>query len=154
MRKTLASCLLLLVSLSAASAFKVDSQRELGKGEAKNQNVVVKCTTATGAVSAQTCHMRRYAKCSGKNCNGWQEWKDLRNPGKSYGDWRAAAAECCAAQGMRYRRAAPFPWMCHAGRKNPSALDGFLSANYEWALDRRLSAQARYKSSCRGMEAE
>ena len=84
-----------------AAAFQLQSQRELGKGEAKNQNVVVKCTTANGKVSSQACALRRFAKCSGGKCSGWQEWKDLRNPGKSYPDWRAGAADCCAAKGLR-----------------------------------------------------
>jgi hypothetical protein len=84
-----------------ASAFQLQSQRELGKNEAKNQNVIVKCTTANGKVSSQTCALRRYAKCAGSKCGGWQEWKDLRNPGKSWGDWRGAAADCCAAKGLR-----------------------------------------------------
>lgn len=84
-----------------AKAFQLQSQRELGKFEAKNQNVVVKCTTPAGKVSGQTCSLRRFAKCNGDKCNGWHEWKDLRNPGKSYGDWRGGAAECCAAKGLR-----------------------------------------------------
>ena len=86
---------------AGAGAFQLQSQRELGKGEAKNQNVVVKCTTANGKVSGQTCTLRRFAKCVGGKCDGWQEWKDLRNPGKSYSDWRGAAADCCAAKGLR-----------------------------------------------------
>lgn len=84
-----------------AAAFQLQSQRELGKGEAKNQNVIVKCTTPGGKVSGQTCTLRRFAKCGGGKCDGWQEWKDLRNPGKSYGDWRGAAADCCVAKGLR-----------------------------------------------------
>lgn len=85
-----------------AFAFQVQSQRELGSGEAKNQNIVVKCTTTNGGVSTQTCSLRRHAKCAdAKKCNGWQAWKDLRNPSKSYNDWRAAASECCAAKGLR-----------------------------------------------------
>jgi hypothetical protein len=96
----LVTCLLLPVSFGAF-AFQMQSQRELGKGETKNQNVIVKCTTASGTTSSQTCQLRRYAKCNGKKCSGWQEWKDLRNPGKSYGDWRSAAAECCGAKGLR-----------------------------------------------------
>jgi hypothetical protein len=87
---------------SAAEAFQMQSQRELGKGEAKNQNVIVKCTTPDGKVSGQTCTLRRFAKCNDKkSCSGWQQWKDLRNPGKSYGDWRAAAEDCCSAKGLR-----------------------------------------------------
>ena len=72
-------------------------------GEAKNQNVVVKCTTDTGKLSNQTCSLRRYAKCSnnGKNCSGWQPWRDLRDTTKQYSDWRGAASACCRAKGLR-----------------------------------------------------
>ena len=85
-----------------AGAFQMASQREFGKDDAKNQNVVVKCTTSAGKVSDQTCNIRRFAKCKKKGeCNGWQPWTDLRNPGKSYGDWRAAASDCCAKKGLR-----------------------------------------------------
>ncbi|MDR2268943.1 MAG: hypothetical protein LBD94_02050 [Rickettsiales bacterium] len=100
MKNFLIFCFVSLVSFGAF-AFQMQSQRELGAGEAKNQNIVVKCTTANGGVSSQVCNLRRYAKCSGKSCGGWQEWKDLRNPGKSYGDWRSAAKDCCAAKGLR-----------------------------------------------------
>jgi hypothetical protein len=94
--------LLFSIFCFGADAFKMESQRELGKGEAKNQNVIVKCTTPDGKVSSQTCALRRYAKCSDKNiCSGWRDWKDLRNPGKSYDDWRGAAADCCAAKDLR-----------------------------------------------------
>ena len=86
---------------SALFAFQLDSQKELGTGEAKNQNVIVKCTTSTGKISKETCTLRRYAKCKNGKCNGWQMWKDLRNPGKSYSEWRNAATECCIAKGLR-----------------------------------------------------
>ena len=56
-------------------------------------------------VSNQTCSLRRYAKCTGtganKKCNGWQPWKDLRNPGNQYSDWKSAASACCRAKGLR-----------------------------------------------------
>ncbi|MDR3208789.1 MAG: hypothetical protein LBT45_02985 [Rickettsiales bacterium] len=102
MKKSAIIILCLLSVASAARAFQMQSQRELGRGEAKNQNVIVKCTTPDGKMSGQTCALRRFAKCNDKKvCNGWQEWKDLRNPRNSYGDWRAAAADCCAAKGLR-----------------------------------------------------
>jgi hypothetical protein len=84
-----------------ANAYQLQSQQELGIGEAKNQNVVVKCTTVDGKISDQTCNLRRQAKCAGKKCDGWKEWKDLRNPSKSYSDWRSAASDCCQAKDLR-----------------------------------------------------
>ena len=86
-----------------ASAYQLLSSKEFGKGDAKNQNIVVKCTTDTGKLSNQTCSLRRYAKCSsdGKNCSGWQPWRDLRDTTKQYSDWRGAASACCRAKGLR-----------------------------------------------------
>jgi hypothetical protein len=100
-RFLICSLLIAHCSLGGAFAFKLESQRELGQGDAKNQNIVVKCTMPDGRVSGESCRLRRYAKCSKGKCAGWQEWKNLRNPGKKYGDWRTAAAECCAAKGLR-----------------------------------------------------
>jgi hypothetical protein len=82
------------------------SQKELGKDDARNQNMVVQCTTPNGKMSNQSCQLRRYVKCSKnasgkKNCNGWQPWKNLRDPGSGYSDWRAAAEACCQAKGLR-----------------------------------------------------
>ena len=89
----------------AANAYQLLSSKELGTGDARNQTVVVKCTTDTGRVSNQTCTLRRYVKCSGtgdnQNCTGWQPWQDLRTPNKKYSDWRSAASACCRAKGLR-----------------------------------------------------
>lgn len=105
MKKILTAILICGATLTTASAYQVMSSKELGKNDAKNQNVVVKCTTDTGKVSNQTCSLRRYAKCTGtganKKCNGWQPWKDLRNPGNQYSDWKSAASACCRAKGLR-----------------------------------------------------
>jgi hypothetical protein len=106
MKKLFICSLLFAVCSFSANAYQVLSSKELGRGDAKNQNVVVKCTTDRGQVSNQTCTMRRYAKCtefkSGNNsCNGWHPWTDLRNPGKEYSTWQAAANECCRAKGLR-----------------------------------------------------
>ncbi len=105
MKKLILAILIAITSASGASAYQVLSSKELGQNDAKNQNVVVKCTTDTGKVSNQTCSLRRYAKCTGtgtnKKCSGWQPWQDLRNPSKKYSDWRAAASACCRAKGMR-----------------------------------------------------
>lgn len=93
------------LSIGGADAYQLLSSKELGKNDAKNQNVVVKCTTDTGKVSTQTCTLRRYSKCKtvGKNkkCNGWQAWKDLRNPSSWYSSWRDGAAACCKSKGLR-----------------------------------------------------
>jgi len=98
-RGTVFACLLFTVS--AASAFQLQSTQELGKGEAKYQDVMVKCTTPSGAVSNQNCKIRRAAKCAGGNCDGWQKWHDVKSPGKLYENWRGAAAACCLAKGLR-----------------------------------------------------
>lgn len=105
MKKILTTVLICFATIASANAYQVMSSKELGKNDAKNQNVVVKCTTDTGKVSNQTCSLRRYAKCSGngpnKKCNGWQAWRDLRDPSKQYSDWRSAASACCRAKGLR-----------------------------------------------------
>jgi len=105
MKKIISAAIICVTAITTANAYQVMSSKELGKNDAKNQNVVVKCTTDTGRVSNQTCSLRRYAKCTGtgtkKNCNGWQPWTDLRAPGKKYSDWRSAASACCRAKGLR-----------------------------------------------------
>lgn len=105
MKRLLLSVFAVLLTISSANAYQVLSSKELGKNDAKNQNIVVKCTTPSGQVSNQTCSLRRYAKCAGtgvnKNCTGWQPWKDLRNPSKQYSDWKAAASACCRNKGLR-----------------------------------------------------
>ena len=69
MKKILTAILICGATLTTASAYQVMSSKELGKNDAKNQNVVVKCTTDTGKVSNQTCSLRRYAKCTGTGTN-------------------------------------------------------------------------------------
>ncbi|MBO7642736.1 MAG: hypothetical protein J6S74_01210 [Alphaproteobacteria bacterium] len=105
MRKIFIAFLIVFSGVVSADAYQVLSSRELGQRDAKNQNVVVKCTTDTGKVSNQTCALRRYAKCSGegnaKKCSGWQPWSDLKNPGRQYADWKTAASSCCRAMGLR-----------------------------------------------------
>ena len=105
MKKILLTIIMVTSTICTANAYQVLSSKELGKNDAKNQNIVVKCTTDTGKVSNQTCSLRRYAKCSGtgsnKRCSGWQPWRDLRNPNKEYSDWRAAASGCCRSKGLR-----------------------------------------------------
>lgn len=103
--KRLISVLMFFAVIGGANAYQILSSKELGQGSAKNQNVVVKCTTDTGKLSNQTCSLRRYAKCGGagavKTCNGWQPWRDLREPSKQYSDWRTGASACCRAKGLR-----------------------------------------------------
>lgn len=105
MKKILSSILIIMTFIGGARAYQLLSSKELGKNDAKNQTVVVKCTTDTGKTSNQTCTLRRYAKCTGtgsdKKCSGWQPWQDLRNPRKQYSDWRSAASACCRAKGLR-----------------------------------------------------
>lgn len=105
MKKILTILITTVLTVSSANAYQVISSKELGKNDAKNQNVVVRCTTDTGKVSNQTCSLRRYAKCSGtgtqKNCSGWQPWRDLRAPTAQYADWKSAASACCRAKGLR-----------------------------------------------------
>lgn len=105
MKKILSSILIIMTFIGSASAYQLLSSKELGKNDAKNQTVVVKCTTDTGKTSNKTCTLRRYAKCTGtgsnKKCSGWQPWQDLRNPRKQYSDWRSAASACCRAKGLR-----------------------------------------------------
>ncbi len=96
---------LFIFSTTNLHAFQVLSSKELGRGDARNQNVVVKCTSPNGETTNQTCTLRRYAKCNGKgnqqNCSGWQAWKDLRDSKSSFPDWRSAATSCCRAKGLR-----------------------------------------------------
>ena len=105
MKKLLVAILMTFTTAISANAYQVLSSKELGQMDAKNQNVVVKCTTDTGKVSNQTCSLRRYAKCKGegnaKKCSGWQPWNDLRNPGHGYADWKTAASACCREMGLR-----------------------------------------------------
>jgi hypothetical protein len=101
MKKSMLYALCSMLCIGSADAYQVMSSKELGTGEARNQNIVVKCTTPSGQVSTQTCSMRRYVKCAGKTCNGWQPWKELRDPNTNHSDWKSAASSCCQAKGLR-----------------------------------------------------
>lgn len=97
---------LLITICASANAYTLRSQKELGKDDARNQNIIAQCTTPDGKVSNQTCQLRRYVKCNmnaagKKNCNGWQPWQDLRSPGDGFPDWRKGAESCCQAKGLR-----------------------------------------------------
>lgn len=104
MKKILITLFGIIIMCGNASAYQVLSTKEIGKLDAKNQNVIVKCTTDTGKLSNETCSLRRYVKCTGKdkkNCNSWQPWRDLRNASATYSDWKSAASACCKAKGLR-----------------------------------------------------
>jgi hypothetical protein len=105
MKKIFLSFVVILSVVTNAFAYQVLSTKEFGKDDAKNQNIIVKCTTDTGKISEETCSLRRYVKCNSKDkkslCNSWQPWRDLRNPGASYHDWKSAASACCKGKGLR-----------------------------------------------------
>ena len=104
MKKILLSLFAVFGIILNASAYQVLSTKEFGKADAKNQNVIVKCTTDTGKLSQQTCSLRRYAKCTDKdkkNCSSWQPWRDLRDTDTTYSDWKSAASACCKKKGLR-----------------------------------------------------
>jgi hypothetical protein len=88
-----------------AFSYQVLSTKEFGKDDAKNQNVIVKCTTDTGKISDEICSLRRYVKCNGKDkksgCDSWQPWRDLRDSNAAYADWKSAASACCKKKGLR-----------------------------------------------------
>ncbi len=105
MKKILFIIITIVSVFGNASAYQVLSTKEFGKDDAKNQNVVVKCTTDTGKLSEETCSLRRYAKCTSKDdkkvCNSWQPWRDLRDTTTTYSDWKSAASGCCKKKGLR-----------------------------------------------------
>ena len=105
MKKIFLSFIMISSFIANAFAYQVLTTKEFGKDDAKNQNIIVKCTTDTGKISDETCSLRRYVKCFGKDnkslCTSWQPWRDLRDPSKSYSDWKAAASACCKKKGLR-----------------------------------------------------
>ena len=106
MKKFMFCALCFALYAASAEAYQMVSTKELGRDDAKNQNVIVKCTTDTGKVTTQICQLRRYAKCAvldsnTKRCDGWLPWQDIRNPSGNYADWRSAAVKCCADKGLK-----------------------------------------------------
>ena len=105
MKKILFACIATVTIIGNTFAYQVLMTKEFGKDDAKNQNIIVKCTTDTGKLSEETCSLRRYVKCNGSdkksNCNSWQPWRDLRNPSGTYADWESAASACCKQKGLR-----------------------------------------------------
>lgn len=104
MKKVLFSIIAVFSLVADAFAYQVLTTKEFGKDDAKNQNVIVKCTTDTGKLAEETCSLRRYVKCTDKdkkNCNLWQPWRDLRDSSSTYSDWKSAASACCKKKGLR-----------------------------------------------------
>ncbi len=99
--KKLFICLFTLFIYNNAFAYQKISSNEIGVGDARNQNIVVKCTTPTGQISNETCALRRYAKCINNNCTTWDVWRDLRNTNTTYQTWQDAANACCRKMGLR-----------------------------------------------------
>ena len=101
MKKIFTFIFALFISICSGWAYQQVSSNEYGVADARNQNIVVKCTTPTGQVSSETCALRRYAKCVNNKCSGWNPWRDLRNTRDTYPDWQSAADACCRAKGLR-----------------------------------------------------
>lgn len=95
----------IVLTCGNAFSYQLLTTKEFGKDDAKNQNIIVTCTTDTGKLSDETCSLRRYVKCLGNdkksNCSSWQPWRDLRNPSGVYSDWKSAASACCKKKGLR-----------------------------------------------------
>lgn len=89
----------------SVDAYQVNKAKELGTGEARNQNMDISCTTTKGDISKEVCILRRYVKCvkNGKteDCSSWKAWRNVHAPLKEYSTWRAAAEDCCQAKGLR-----------------------------------------------------
>lgn len=105
MKKIFLSFVIISSVVTNAFAYRLLSTKEFGKDDAKNQNIIVKCTTDTGKMSEETCSLRRYVKCNGQDkkslCTSWHPWRDLRDPSETYSDWKAAAGACCKKKGLR-----------------------------------------------------
>lgn len=105
MKKLFLLFMIFVFTYGNAFAYQVLSTKEIGKDDARNQNVIVRCTTDTGKMSEETCSLRRYVKCLGKDkqslCTSWQPWRDLRDTSATYSDWKSAASACCKRKGLR-----------------------------------------------------
>ena len=105
MKKILLIFAMIISVCGDSFAYQVLTTKEFGQGDAKNQNIIVKCTTDTGKVSEETCSLRRYVKCLGKDkkslCTSWYPWRDLRDTSATYHDWKSAASACCKKKGLR-----------------------------------------------------
>ncbi len=104
MKKIFAMLIATFICAGNSFGYQLLSTKEYGRNDAKNQNIVVKCTTDTGKISSETCTLRRYAKCDNKtkkDCNGWLPWRDLRDTKSVYADWQSGAVDCCKRKGLR-----------------------------------------------------
>ena len=104
MKKTCFGLIIMFAVVANTFAYQVTSTKEFGKSDAKNQTVTIQCTTDTGKESSETCLLRRYVKCTGKdkkNCTAWQPWRNMRDTSKTYSDWKSAAVDCCKKKGLR-----------------------------------------------------
>lgn len=101
MKKFLLFTFSIILGVCSANAYQKVSENEYGIGDARNQNIVVKCTTTTGQISNETCTLRRYAKCQNNRCSDWNKWRELRNTSDTYSDWQSGATACCRAKGLR-----------------------------------------------------
>ena len=105
MKKVFLVLFMTIFVVSNAFSYQVLSTKEFGRGDARNQNVIVKCTTDTGKMSDEICSLRRYVKCVSPDkksqCDLWQPWHDLRDSAKPYSDWKSAASACCKKKGLR-----------------------------------------------------
>ena len=105
MKKIFFVLIAIFIFVENSFGYQLLSTKEYGRGDAKNQNIVVRCTTDTGKISNETCSLRRYARCNDKNkdaeCNSWQPWRDLRNTKSYYTTWQAGASDCCKRKGLR-----------------------------------------------------
>ena len=103
MKKIILSVMAIMLTCGNTFAYQVITTKEFGSGDAKNQNVIVKCTTDTGKLSNEICSLRRYVKCNKdkSDCSSWQPWRDLRDSAKTYIDWKSAASDCCKKKGLR-----------------------------------------------------
>lgn len=100
MKKIFVFLVVLLLGTNVQAYQKVSSTT-YGIGDARNENIVVRCTTPSGQIANDTCSLRRYAKCTNGKCSGWDKWRDIRNTRDTYLSWQDAANACCRAKGLR-----------------------------------------------------
>lgn len=90
-----------MLFITGAGAYQKISSNQYGVGDARNENIVVRCTTPSGQIASDTCSLRRYAKCVNGKCSGWDKWRNIRNTRDTYSSWQDAANACCRAKGLR-----------------------------------------------------
>ena len=55
MKKIFIAFVMFVTTVGNTFAYQVLSTKEIGKDDARNQNVIVKCTTDTGKMSEEVC---------------------------------------------------------------------------------------------------